>query len=104
MIKTVKQIISDYRERRFRMWCLRMYLRACGRHHGAKMPLIYQYVKEGKSRKERRYRKKCIEIAAGISYGPMVKSDYCGSTLMEYVDFMHDFFRQHCEPRDFLSC
>ena len=70
MIKTVKQIINNYRERRFRMWCLRMYLRACGNHYGAKMPVIYQYVKEGKNRRERRYRKKCIEIAAGISYGP----------------------------------
>ena len=58
MIKTVKQIINNYRERRFRMWCLRMYLRACGNHYGAKMPVIYQYVKEGKNRRERRYRKK----------------------------------------------
>ena len=50
MIKTVKQIINNYRERRFRMWCLRMYLRACGNHYGAKMPVIYQYVKEGKQK------------------------------------------------------
>ena len=49
MIKTVKQIVNDYRERKFRMWCLRMYLRACGNHYGAKMPVIYQYVKEGKT-------------------------------------------------------
>ncbi|MFR6381062.1 MAG: hypothetical protein ACLUOS_01720 [Odoribacter splanchnicus] len=50
MIKTVKQIINNYRERRFRMWCLRMYLRACVM--GAKMPVIYQYVKEGKNRRK----------------------------------------------------
>ena len=98
MIKTVKQIVNDYRERKFRMWCLRMYLRACGNHYGAKMPVIYQYVKEGKNRRERRYRKKCIEIAAGITYGPIIFSDK--STLREYVDFIYDYFRLNCEPRD----
>ena len=58
MIKTVKQIVNDYRERRFRMWCLRMYLRACGNHYGAKMPVIYQYVKEGKKQKGKKIQKK----------------------------------------------
>lgn len=99
MRRSLKQVICDYREYRFRKWCLRMYLRARGNHYGAKMPAIYDYVKWGTTRKERRYRKKCIKIAAGIPYGSVMRRD-CVSTLMEFVDFIYDYFRLNCDPRD----